>query len=68
MHAGTLARFIHTEEHKMEQKLRLINHLMMIVLATVLLGIYTNWEVSGMMCSGTGPLLLQEFVDFWFGL
>lgn len=68
MKAGTFARFIHTEEHKIEQKLRLLNHTLMIILATILMGVYTNWELSGIACSASGPTLFMEFIDFWFGL
>ena len=64
----SFSKMIHTEEHKVEQRLRLLNHLLMIILATVLLGVYTDWEISGIMCSASGPTILMEFVDFWFGL
>ena len=68
MPAGSFAKVLRVEEHKIEQKLRLINHLAMIIFATILLGISTNWVMSAVLCSASGPAFLMEVVDFWFGL
>jgi hypothetical protein len=64
----SVAKMVRTEEHKIEQKLRLFNHLMMIVFATILLGLSTDWAFSAIVYSASGPGFVMEFVDYWFGL